>query len=73
MLREKEVFVFLQKHLGDIVYNGEKLETIYRFLNKELFKYIKEHLHYGGAMLPSSEKHHILMPDCPRLNLISST
>ena len=27
MLREKEVFVFLQKHLGDIVYNGEKLET----------------------------------------------
>ena len=27
MLREKEVFGLLQKHLGDSVYNGEKLET----------------------------------------------
>ena len=27
MLREKEVFGLLQKHFGDIVYDGEKLET----------------------------------------------
>ena len=37
MLREKEVYGLFQKHFGDIVYNGEKLETS-QCPQKEIFK-----------------------------------